>query len=224
MKGAHEGRLAGVGPYCNWQYKPRLNFGNDPNRGHYSRFQFWGIVYSEAGSKLPQNVRIQIRNPRAYYLSKRDQHWHSLQKDVTVDGLHYPEDFNGGAVKADTRLEGDGSRSITMIEHYNYHFWPASPEIQKVKIDPNDVAGIFTNFQARLIPDHSGENPDFSQVRFMAQSGGDYWVYPPTGKGNPTENDDAGMGKFKFLTPDWQYFNMHTLTEEEIRKNPPPLN
>ncbi len=31
------------------------------------------------------------------------------------------------------------------------------------------------------------------------------------------------MGRFKYVTKEWQAFNMHTLSESELRKNPPPI-
>jgi len=223
MHGFHEGLLDNVRLTSNWRFRPRLNYGNDPKRGNFSRFQFWGIVYQEAGSKLPQNVRVEIRNPRAYYFSKKDQDWKLLQKAISVDGLHYPGDFIGKEIEADTRIDHDGIRSITMIKGYNYHFWPCCTE-QQVKIDPNDIGGIFTNFQARLIPDQPTLPSDIRKTRFLAQSGGDYYLDKLTGKGNPIDNDDAGMGKFKFLTENWQTFNMCTMSDDAIRKNPPPLD
>jgi len=223
MHGFHEGLLDNVRLTSNWRFWPRLNYGNDPGRGHFSRFQFWGIVYQEAGSKLPQNVRVEIRNPRAYYFSKKEQQWKLLQKAISVDGLHYPGDFYGKEIEANTRIDRDGIRSITMIKGYNYHFWPCCTE-QQVKIAPDDIGGIFTNFQARLIPDQASLPSDSGKTRFLAQSGGDYYLDKLTGKGNPIDNDDAGMGKFKFLTQDWQFFNMCTMSDIEIRKHPPPLD
>jgi hypothetical protein len=223
MQGDHEGPLDGVNPACKWCFHPRLNYGNDPNRGGYSAFQFWGIVYLEAGSTVPENVRIQIRNLRAYYFSKKDLNWHVLQKDTTMNGLHYLDDFSGTPIKADTRVEADGSKSITMMKGYNYHFWPASAK-QKIRIDPNDIGGIFTTYQARLIMDNPAGENNLAKAKFLAQSGGDYYLYPPTGRGNPIENDDVGMGKFKYLTKDWQSFNMHSMSEEQIRRTPPPLD
>jgi hypothetical protein len=222
MKGEHQARLDAVSPDCTWCLRPRLNYGNDPSRGHYSVFQFWGIVYLEAGTEIPDNVRVEIRNIRAYYLSKRDSTWHVLQKDASMEGMNYPGDFKGNPIPSNTRLEVDGSRSITMIKGYNYHFWPL--KAQKVKIDTTDIGGIFTTYQARLILDDPKGPDNIGKAKFMAQSGGDYYLSKPTGKGNPVDNDDVGMGRFKYLTPNWQSFNMHTLNEAEIRKNPPPLD
>src|SRR6478609_6057680 len=222
MQGNHQARLDAVSPDCSWCLRPRINYGNNPNRGHYSVFQFWGIVYLEEGQQIPDNVRVEIRNIRAYYLSKKDSTWHILQKDSSMEGMHYPGDFKGDPIPANTRLEADGNRSITMIKGYNYHFWPKTA--QKVQIDPDDISGVFTTFQARLIPDNSQGPDNLSKAKFMAQSGGDYYLAHPLGKGNPIDNDDVAMGKFKYLKPDWQSFNMHTLTEAEIRKNPPQLD
>ena len=39
-----------------------------------------------------------------------------------------------------------------------------------------------------------------------------------------TTNGDIGIGRFRFLTADWQTFNMHTASDSVLRANPPPVD
>jgi hypothetical protein len=221
MQGPHQGMMDGVSETCTWCYQPRINYGNNPSRGGYTAFTQWGVIFLEKGTDVPPNVRIQIRHLRAYVFSKQRLTWQPLQAAHTMCGYHYPNDFTEAPTPANTRTEPDGTRSITMVKGFNYHFWPCGPH---VAIDPGDIGGIFTTYQARLIPDTPTGPNHLAEARFLAHSGADYWLNPPTGQGNPIENDDVALGKFKFLTPQWQSFNMHTMTEAELRTNPPPLD
>ena len=36
-------------------------------------------------------------------------------------------------------------------------------------------------------------------------------------------NAPMGFNRFKYLTNDWQMISFHSLTEEQIRANPPPI-
>jgi hypothetical protein len=54
--------------------------------------------------------------------------------------------------------------------------------------------------------------------------GADYYWYPEwQHNGDWTKSGDAGIGKGKYVTSDWKSFNMHTLTESDLRANPPPF-
>lgn len=63
----------------------------------------------------------------------------------------------------------------------------------------------------------------------LAQSSGDWWSTmdanwesdPETGIAK--YNKDVGFGRFKYLTNDWQIFSFHSLTEAQLRANPPPF-
>jgi hypothetical protein len=35
---------------------------------------------------------------------------------------------------------------------------------------------------------------------------------------NMINNNDIGIGRYKYVTPEWQYFTMHTFSKEEASK------
>ena len=219
MKLAHEGIPKGVPTSYSWALHPRLNMGIDP--GTFRAMTAWGQLYEDSDGNPATNTRVQIRDMKAYVLSKNDNQWHLLQSSRLVEGDAYQADFIDDINKpADIRYENDGSLSVTAGNGYNFHFWPATG---RVVIDPSDIGGIFTTVQARLVLNDSNLPDDRSQARYLLDVGGDYWLSLTAKWDQLRTNDDIGIGRFKFVTTEWQSFNMTTLTESEIRQNPPPL-
>ena len=218
MTGNHEGIPKGVSVSRGWALEPRVGMGNEPNG--FQALIAWGQVYEAAQGNPADNTRVQIKNIKAYMLSKQDGKWHLLQSSQEVEGAAYREDYVDNISKsADIRHEHDDSVSVKVGQGYNYHFWSISG---RVSIDPNDVAGIFTTVQARLILDRPQKTDDRSKARYLLSMGGDYWQSLNAHWDNWTTNGDIGIGKFKYVTSEWQAFNMTTLSPKEILRNPPP--
>lgn len=219
MQPPHEGIPHGVPKNYNWAFGPRVGMGNNPQR--FRSMTAWGQLYEAATGNLASNTRIQIRDIKAYVLSKRDRKWHLLQSSKTVDGNAYQEDFAGDINKpADVRREKDGSIAVKVSKGYNYHFWCSC---DKVLIDPNNISGIFTTVQARLVVDNRQKPDDRAQARYLLSMGGDYWLNLTAKWDNGKTNADIGIGKFKYVKNQWQAFNMTTLSPADIRRNPPPM-
>lgn len=218
MKLPHEGRPHGVPTSYDWALRPRLGMGNNP--GTFRAMVAWGQVFEDLNGNPAANTRVQIRDIKAYMLSKGDNQWHLLQNSHLVEGGAFREDFVDDISKpADIRYEEDGSISVTAGGGYNFHFWTPA----RTSIDPNDIAGIFTTVQARLVINNPSQADDRSQARYLLDMGGDYWLDLSAQWDNWETNGDIGIGRFKYVTTEWQSFNMITLSEEEIRQNPPPL-
>ena len=220
MAAPHEGIPHGIPKSFDWISGPRIGMGNNPYG--FQAMTAWGHLYELTEGNPANNTRVQIKNIKAYILSKQDGQWHLIQDSKKVEGAAYPEDYAGNDSKpADIRYEQNGSVSVKAGQGYNYHFWPASG---RVSIDPNDIAGIFTTVQARLILDRPQKTDDRSQARYLLGMGGDYWKSLDAKWDNSwTTVGDIAIGKFKYVTTNWQAFNMTTLSPKEIRQNPPPI-
>lgn len=217
MSGLHEGNPAGA-PDVLWAKQPRVGMGEDP--GEWQAMTAWGQLYEDAAGNPATNTRVQIKNIQAYMLSKRDGQWYLLQRSTVVKGAAYREDYTDNVHKpADIRYEQDGSISVKAGEGYNFHFWPPD----RASINPNDIAGIVTSVQARLIIDDPQQPDDRTEARYLLNMGGDYWESLNAQWDYWTTNGDIGQGKFKYVTSEWQYFTMNTLSPAEICQNPPPL-
>jgi hemolysin activation/secretion protein len=93
-----------------------------------------------------------------------------------------------------------------------------------VNLDPNDIKGIYTQVQARLILNNPAGFDDRSSARYLVNDGADYWrsVSAPWAA-DWSNNDGVASGRFKFVKNDWQNFTMTTLLATEFSQNPPPV-
>lgn len=219
MKLSHEGYPHGVPLSWDWAQRPRLGRGNNP--GSFTAMIAWGQLYEDAYGNPAKNTRVQIRDIKAYMLSKSDGQWHLIQKSHLVEGAAFREDFSDNSnINADTRKENDGSISVKAGDGYNFHFWAPN----RVLINPDDIAGIFITVQAKLVVDNPDQPDDRLQARYLLEIGGDYWLNLYAKWDYLKTNQDIGMGRFKYVTTDWKAFNMHTLSAEKILQNPPPID
>jgi hypothetical protein len=216
---AHEGRPHGVPASYGWATKPGVEMGNDP--GKFRMLLAWGQLFEDAEGNPATNTRVQIRNIRAYVLGKRDGRWRLLQSSPTVEGAAYREDFVGDVNKpADVRDEPSGGISVTAGGGFNYHFWG----LGRKPIDPDDIAGVFTTVEARLVVADPSRPDDRDRARYLLGMGADYWLDEHAVWDEFKTNGGVGIGRFKYVTKAWRSFNMTTLSETELRRNPPPLD
>jgi hypothetical protein len=218
IQAPHEGMPHGVPAHYSWATRPRVG-SNNPKK--FTAMTAWGQLYEAAQGNRATNTRVQLKNIKAYYLSKLDNKWHLLQSSTKVEGAAYREDFAGDINKpADIRYESDGSVSVKAGNGYNFHFWPASG---RAKINPYNIRAMFTTVQARLVVDNPGRPDDRSVARYLLNMGGDYWLNLNARWDNWRTNEDFGMGKFKYVKSNWQAFNLITLPADQIRRYPPPI-
>jgi hypothetical protein len=218
MQPPHEGIPHGVPKSYDWVAKPRVG---SKNPKKYNAAIAWGQLYEAEQGNPATNTRVQIKNIKAYYLSKSDGKWYLLQSSTTVQGAAYREDFKDDIKKpADIRDESDGSVSVKAGSGYNFHFWTVTG---KSAINPDNVGAMFTTVQARLVVDNPAKGDDRSQARYLLNMGGDYWLNVTATWNDLTTNEDFGVGKFKYVTTNWQAFNAITLSPDEILRNPPPI-
>jgi hypothetical protein len=164
---------------------------------------------------------VAIRDIRACILSRTTGTWRQVSSTLAVEGGAYREDFAGDVNRpADVRAERDGSISVTAGGGYNFHFWPTTG---RVSIDPEDVAGVFTTVQARLVLADPARADDRAQARYLLCMGGDYWTDLAARWDSFKTNGDVAIGRFKYVRQDWQSFNMISLDAEAVRRTPPPF-
>jgi hypothetical protein len=214
----HEGPPHGVPSSYDWATKPRLELGNNP--GSFKAITAWGQLYEDAKGNPATNTRVQIRYIRTYVMSKSGQ-WRLLQAAKKVVGAAFVEDFSDDANKpADIRNEPDGSISVTAGGGYNFHFWPQG----RATINPQDIGGVFTMVQARLIVDDPMLPDDRNKARYLLSMGADYWKdLTAQWQADWSANGGVGLGRFKYVRKNWQGFGMTTLSWQQLEMNPPPI-
>ncbi len=210
----------GVPDYMDWRTGPRTAYGNEPPPD-WSAMITWGQVYAAVGHSAPPNTRFQLKNLRTWYLSKASGEWTNWQHSSQVGGANYAEDFQNDAnVPADIRAEAEGY-SATLQDGYNFHFWPQEG---RVEIDPTDIEAVWTAIDGRLILADSSRTDDRADARLLLSAGSDYWLDRAAAWDQWKTNGDIGIGRFRFLSPDWQTYNMHTISDSIFRVNPPPFD
>jgi hypothetical protein len=224
LVGSHEGFPSGTN--ADWAHKPRMGKGIHPPQD-WSAVIPWGQVYVQKPGNPATNTRVQIKDIAAWYISKSDGRWRKWIATHSVDGAMYREDFAGDATdpkpEAPIRMEASGGQSAKPGRGFNFHFWPSSPG--RVTMNPSDIAGVWTVYKVRLIQDKPSDPDDRAKARFVASGGGDYWrsLHAPW-KADWSNNGDIGIGKFHVVTSEWQSINFTTLTLDQLRQNPPPID
>jgi hypothetical protein len=221
MTGSNEGFPHGVPLSWDWANGPVMGDGNTPPSG-WKAATAWGIVYVASQGNPATNTRVNIRNVQFYLLQKSTQRWLLLQNTSTPDGAAYLEDYSGDISKpADVRTEADGTISVAAGGGYNFHFYPQD----RASINPSDIGGVVSVFQARLIVGNAALQDDRSSAQYLAGSGADYW--PDLVNGMPagqTVEPAIGGGKMKYVQIKWRSFAMTTMTLAQLQANPPPIN
>jgi PA14 domain len=219
----HQGYPSGVPSNYSWYSTPEISYGNNMPQD-WNAITSWGQVYVEQGwnPSADSNTRVQIWNQEAWYLSKLTGRWKLLQSVSQVDGASFREDFNNNITQlADVRDETNngGGISIKTGNGWSYHFWT-----DRVTIEPSDIAGIYTQVQARLILADPNGIDDRASARYLVNDGADYWRSLTTPWASDwSNNGGVASGRFKFATNSWQNFSMTTLSATELSKNPPPI-
>jgi hypothetical protein len=220
MRLPHEGRPHGVPESYDWVRGPTMGRGNHPPATWHA-MTAWGQLYEDAKGNPARNTRVEIRRMRTYVLSKRDGKWRRVQSSEGVTGAAYREDFAEDINKGtDVRHEPDGGISLTAGGGYNFHFWPSDG---RATIDPRDIGGVFVTVEARLVVGDPKKPDDRASARYLVSVGADYWVNRSARWDHFKTNDAVGLGRFKYVTKEWQACNFTTLGAKQLRQNPPPL-
>ena len=215
----HEGTPAGVPDYCDWKFRPRLRLGLNVPDG-WNAILAWGQVYADETQPSPDKdfplARVHIKDLQLYIYQK-DKTWKLVQNIQNPSGALYIESYANNINKpADIRNESGGGISIQAGSGFTFHFYPNS----KSTFDPNNIKGVLVLCKARLI----GTQSYRALPKYLMNVGGDYWSSANTQwQSQFADNDDIGIGRFKYVTTNWQYFIMHTFSKEELNNVVFPL-
>lgn len=220
MNEPHAAKPSGV-PDIGWDTNPRIGYGNTPPEG-WDAMMPWGQVYTDDTGDNTTNVRFQIKNLQTWYFSKKMGQWIEWKSaSNTIGGANYNEDFADDiSVTADIRPESSnvGGISSTLKPGYNFHFWADS----RVKIDPDDITAVWSGVDARLILDDNDGKDERTEARMMMSVGADYWLSLDAAWDQWQTNGDIFIGRFRYITSEWQRFHAHTMTQEQILRSPLP--
>ena len=210
-------------PHCvpnqyGWKHGPVKTYGIKPPEG-WDAVVSWGQVYAVEREPNPDInfplARVHLKDLRLYSYHK-DGTWKLMLNDQNPIGEMYAEDYEDYPdkpyyKKAEIMEEAEGGISIQAGSGYNFHFY--SDKKQTVDID--NLTGFFVVCKARLI----GYESYKTMPKYIVNVGGD-WYKSKSASHDPdlTNNGDIAIGRFKLVTPEWQYIIMHTFSKYQIRK------
>ena len=207
----HEGTPAGLPDRFGWKYGPVVSEGKNIPKG-WNAVLAWGQVYADEDLPNPDvdfpDIRVHIKDIELYIYQK-DGVWKLVSHSENPSGASYVEDFHDDINKpADIKEEEGGGISIKAGSGFNFHYWTS-----RRKIDGENIAGVFAVCKARLI---GAENYQTSP-KYLINVGGDYWRNLNATYVSEWWTVCLGIanGRFKYVTPEWQYFTMHTFSKEE---------
>lgn len=209
--------------YSWYESSAQPGWGNSPRTDWHAATAL-GAVYAVEGWHPDQapNTRVQLRDDQLWILSKSSGKWYQAQSP-SIEGGAFRSDFSGNGGRGMTTKDessNGGGLSVTAGDGFNYHFWAG----RRADIEPNDIAGVYSVFQARLVQDDLSKPDDRASAHYLAGGGGDYWRSQNAGWASDWSNNGGINGsRMKFVTNDWKSFSMETLSAEEMIANPPPL-
>jgi hypothetical protein len=196
-----------------------VNLGNNPPSTSAPAFVYWGTVYVPATGNKSTNTRINIRRCAAYWKRTSTRVWTSFGPETPRDMADYPEDFQGSSISSSVRTELDGSISVIPLSGKTSHFNGPYP---RIPVPNNDVAGIVTVCEARLIKDDPTGIDDRNIAQFLVNVGADY--YPSATGAGRENNPSIGGSRFKYVTAAWRSFAFTTLPYAQLVSDPPPVD
>lgn len=199
----------------------------------------WFIVFEGVGNGA-NNVRVEVRNPRTYYLSRSTGQWRPV--GTAHPGSHWfqawKKDLTWANDKVDLRTLPDGSVAVKVPRgspNSMHGVWHPG-KIDIAGIVP-DMEALFVTVQARLVVDDPALPDDRERANLLLHVGGDYYPDMKATSANSFP-PGAGVSRLKRVTSAWQAFNFATIDAARqdyrgapasiptarFRANPPPLD
>ncbi|MCO5101769.1 MAG: hypothetical protein M9885_12915 [Burkholderiaceae bacterium] len=180
------------------------------------------------GNDAP-NTRIQQRDIQMWWLLSNGQ-WvlgsHSSQPGANMYPMNWSEgsDINARELWRDESSNGGGAsmRSVSRDGYINHlwHTWASPHEI------PANAIGAATAYFSRLILDNPNGPDDRHLAHILSAGAGDWYKDQATISAFKVQGQNVtymGFGRLKYVTKDWQLFGWTSLSEAQIRANPPPF-
>jgi hypothetical protein len=198
----------------------------------------WFLIFEGVGNGA-NNVRVEVRNPRTYYLSRSTGRWNVIGGFATGSTWFqaWKLDLTWANDNVDLRRLPDGSVAVRVPRgspNVMHGIWPQG-KIDLSSIVP-DMEALFTTVQARLVVDNPALPDDRQSANLLMHAGADYY---PTMTATSADSfpPAAGVSRAKRITNEWQAFNFATLdvarqdyqgatasiSASRFRINPPPL-
>ncbi len=213
MAKAHDSTVHGVNPAWDWGSKPRMGYGvNVPSGYEDPHFVPWGIAANATSGNPARNTRVQLR--KIILDVKRNGTWSRIvynTSDSQIMGSLYTNYETNATAPANVRKHGSDGISVKLPDSGgSFHFMTTN----RFRV-PTGAQEIVSRVEARLIVDDTSKTDDRSNAALLVSQGGDIWRNA-SAQWNPNtlSNVDFAIGRFKYVTNEWQTFTAHTLANQ----------
>ena len=191
----------------------------------------WRVAGPYTGNRAP-NTRVQVRDMQLWWLMSNGQWvrgsyvanpggymYHTSWKgeQTTSENAFRDESNNGGGKSARYINMNAPSSSSLQFDEWHWHFF--GPRATA----PTGYVGFATAYFARKILHDPNGVDDRANARLLADTAGDWWITATAQWDNFKTSGPMGWNRFKYLNNNWQMISFHSLTEAQIRANPPPI-
>ena len=203
----HDALPRGVKPGTTWRERGRRNASTKP--ADYEAFVPWGQIFPAEGAVANPVAAVELRHLRAYLLRRGSGAWEQVSRSDRLEGRIFKPNFENNDNSPTAIAYGPEGTSATLDPQRPFHFWPKEG---RVPMKGADVAGVLVVYQARLAPGAP------RNARYLVGAGADYWRTLHSRWQNYTTNGDAGIGRFRRLTPRWRSVFMYTGTRTDLAR------
>jgi hypothetical protein len=191
----------------------------------------WRVAGPYTGNRAP-NTRVQVRDMQLWWLLSNGQWvrgsytpapggymYHSswAGEQTTSENAFRDESSNGGGRSARYVNMNAPDSSSYQFNEWHWHFFGPRATV------PSGYVGFATAYFVRKILNDPNGPDDRVNARLLADTAGDWWITANAQWDNFKTNWPMGFNRFKYLTNDWQMISFHSLTEAQLRANPPPF-
>lgn len=193
--------------------------------GANNSYDVWGTIYRNADiATTSTNTRVQIRSCTTAWKNANTNVWIINGPYNDWDQDDYVEDFQSPTTLVSNRkVEASGGVSYIPATGYTTHWYFPFPRISIVggKNGSGFIGGVIVTCEMRLTLDNAAGTDDRANAHFVVDVGADY---NPSTTGGGLENTPAiAAGKFKIVGNNWRTVSMTTLTEAQLKANPPAI-
>ena len=207
---AHEAPPHGIDPAWDWGTGPRVGVGTafpagltDPH------CVVWGIIASEDLVAPVANTRIQVR--RMVLDVKRNGVWSRIAyatDEFDIVGDLYTDYKANTTAPANKRGHGLDGLSVKLPDTGgSFHFFTA----ERFPV-ASGAEEIVLQYEARLILDDPTGTDNRAAAKILANCGGDVWKDRTIEWNGVDSNYDIAIGRFRYVTSEWQTYYAHTLS------------
>lgn len=195
------------------------------------RLGWFVIARARQAEPKAKNTRVQTRNFKNFVLYKNGSwavagesaigtpypaSWHA---NFSSPGNETTQSVVTGGGLGQARTESSGGASIGSVGYgdrtdWAIHGWPADFTLP-LSTWVNDVVGVVTVFEARLIVHDESQPDDRADANLMVWTGADWY------SGNRYLGEHS-HGRLKLVKNDWSIYTTTDIPETVLKANPPP--